>query len=135
MSGKDRSKDDDGNGGGGGGGGGGDDEDGEGEGEGRKISKGCSKRGKMVTLFRLRKGKRMMEERRKEEGVYVNSGCWWRRSKIPGCLSCLKEPGTLDSSGESTTSDPNSSEFTFDMLRDLIEKNDFYSKECNTHLD
>lgn len=128
MSDKNRSKDDDGNGGGGGGvgrGGGGADEDGE-----------ERKRGKRVTLFRLRKCKKIMGERRTEKGVYVNSGCWWRRRrKIPGCFSCLKEPGTLDSSGESPTSDPNSSEFTFDLLRDLIEKNDFYSKECNTHLD
>lgn len=128
MSDEDRPKDEDGK---GGGGGGGDDEDGE----GRKIPKGSSRRGKKTTLFWLRKRKRMMGERRKEKGVYVNSGCWWRRGKIPGCLSCLKEPRTLDSSGQSPTSDPNSPEFTFDMLRDLIEKNDFYSKECNTHLD
>lgn len=132
MSDKDRSKDDDGNGGGVGGGGGVDDEDGE----ERKISKRCSRRGKMDTLFRLRRGKKMMGERREEKGLYANSRCWWRRrSKIPRCFLCLKEPETLDSSGESPTSDPNSSEFTFDMLRDLIEKNDFYSKECNTHLD
>ncbi|KAL2511766.1 Uncharacterized protein Adt_17366 [Abeliophyllum distichum] len=41
----------------------------------------------------------------------------------------------LGQKGESPTSDPNSSEFTVDMLRALIEKNDFYSKECNPHLD
>ncbi|KZV14966.1 hypothetical protein F511_39890 [Dorcoceras hygrometricum] len=114
MSDKDRPKDDDGNGEGVAGGGVCEDEDGE----GRKIPK----RG---TLFRLRKGKKIKGERRKEK----------RRKQIVGCFLCLKEPRTLDSAGESPTSDPNSREFTFDMLRDLIEKNDFYSNECNTHLD
>lgn len=48
---------------------------------------------------------------------------------------CLKKPMTLDSSGESPTSDPNSPDFTYGMLRSLIEKNDFFDKDCNPHLD
>ncbi|KAG8363975.1 hypothetical protein BUALT_Bualt19G0079400 [Buddleja alternifolia] len=97
------------------GGGGGDDED---DGDrptkkgdpNEKKCKGCKKKGKRVSIFRLRK------EKRKQRGIL-------RRT-------------VEDSSGESpTTSDPNNSEFSFDMLRGLIEKNDFYSKECNPHLD
>lgn len=51
---------------------------------------------------------------------------------------CFKQPPTLGSSSTSTTlqsqtSDPNHPDFTFDMLKSLIETNDFYSKECNPH--
>ncbi|KAJ6762463.1 UBIQUITIN CARBOXYL-TERMINAL HYDROLASE-LIKE PROTEIN [Salix purpurea] len=50
----------------------------------------------------------------------------------------LQQPPTLESSSTSTTlqsqtSDPNHPDFTFDMLKSLIETNDFYSKECNPH--
>ncbi|PWA39592.1 hypothetical protein CTI12_AA570380 [Artemisia annua] len=49
------------------------------------------------------------------------------------CCLCIKK--RLESCGESPTSDPNSSEFSFDSLKSLIENNDFYLNECNTHLD
>ncbi|KAL6501364.1 hypothetical protein OROHE_025011 [Orobanche hederae] len=110
------------------------DEEGEGPTKTRdpkeKKCKGCGKKGRRLSFFRLR--------RRKQMGINVNSDCWGRRvggggGDGWGC-SCLKQPRSLDSSGESPTSDPNSSRFTFDMLRALIEKNDFYSKECNPHL-
>ncbi|WCJ26802.1 hypothetical protein M5689_008592 [Euphorbia peplus] len=59
------------------------------------------------------------------------------KSKIFGVdiCCCFKQPSTLESSVESVTSDPNDSKFTFEMLRGFIETNDFYSKECNLHLD
>ncbi|OAY42473.1 uncharacterized protein LOC110622447 [Manihot esculenta] len=56
-----------------------------------------------------------------------------KRGVIGNCL-CLKKPSTVESPAESQTSDPNDPNFTFDMLRILIEKNDFYSKECNPHI-
>ncbi|KAL3635176.1 hypothetical protein CASFOL_019723 [Castilleja foliolosa] len=118
MSNKHQSKADDGSG-----------DAGDEEGEGPTNSKekkcpGCGQKARRFSCIRLRK--------RKQRGINVNPGCWGR--KVVAC-ACLKQPLTLDSSGESPTSDPNSPEFTFDMLRALIEKNDFYSKECSPHLD
>ncbi|KAM6578515.1 hypothetical protein CsatB_030352 [Cannabis sativa] len=52
-----------------------------------------------------------------------------------GCCLCIKKSGTGESSLGSQTSDPNDPTFTYDMLKVLIERNDFYSKECNSHLD
>lgn len=126
MSDRDRSRGDD--------SGGADDGDGEGTAEakdsGEEKCKGCERKGKKKSVFRLRKRKKVRQQ--KQTGVYVNSG------RVGGggwCCFCLKPPRTLESPGESPSSDPNSSEFTFDMLRALIEQNDFYSKECNPHLD
>ncbi|KAF9669785.1 hypothetical protein SADUNF_Sadunf13G0000500 [Salix dunnii] len=60
-----------------------------------------------------------------------------KRSTSTSCF-CFKQPPTFESSSTSTTlqsqtSDPNHPDFTFDMLKSLIETNDFYSKECNPH--
>ncbi|KAL8541916.1 hypothetical protein ACS0TY_002967 [Phlomoides rotata] len=114
--------------------GGADGEDGEGpaeeKGPEKEKCKGCERKGKKTSFFRLRKSKKVRHQ--KQKGVYVNSGCWGGGGL---CCFCVKQPTTLDSPGESPSSDPNSSEFTFDMLRALIEKNEFYSKECNPHLD
>ncbi|CAL0313625.1 unnamed protein product [Lupinus luteus] len=53
-----------------------------------------------------------------------------------GCKFCFLRPKVLESfDGSSTTSDPNNPNFTHAMLRVLIESNDFYSKDCNPHLD
>ncbi|KAI3448411.1 hypothetical protein Pfo_005076, partial [Paulownia fortunei] len=119
MSDKERSRTDEG--GGGGGSGGAADEDGEGPTETgdpkEKTCKGCGKKGKRMSFFRLRKGKKLLQQKRKQKGIYVNSGCWGRRAGSGGWgCSCVKQPRTLDSSGESPTSDPNSSEFTFDIV-------------------
>lgn len=51
------------------------------------------------------------------------------------CFFCISRPKTLESPVESHTSDPNDPTFTLEMVRDLLEKNDFYSRECNPHLD
>ncbi|MED6168539.1 hypothetical protein PIB30_012535 [Stylosanthes scabra] len=55
------------------------------------------------------------------------------------CKFCFSRPRVLESSdeggGSSVTSDPNDPKFTNAMLTLLIEKNDFYSKECNPHMD
>ncbi|KAL8027286.1 hypothetical protein ABFX02_14G085400 [Erythranthe guttata] len=139
MSDKERPRADDGGGGGGGGSGGVDDED---DGEettesvdsSEKTCAGCDRKGNKRSFFRLRKGKKPASQKRKQKGIYVNSGCWMTR--VGRGSTCLSRPRVaVDSSGESPTSDPNSPEFTFGMLRTLIEKNDFYSKECNPHLD
>lgn len=94
-------------------------------------------KGKRVSCFRFSKVKRTIL-RRKRKGVSGNSE--GRREFSGGgggggCYLCLKRPLTSDSGGESQTSDPNSPNFTYEMFRLFIEKNDFYSNECNPHLD
>ncbi|PIN25599.1 hypothetical protein CDL12_01649 [Handroanthus impetiginosus] len=97
-------------GGGGGGSGGADDDDGEGPTEKgdpkQKKCKGCGKKGKKVSLFRLRKGKKLLHQKRTQKGVSVNSGCWGRRAGGGGscgggsgwCCLSMKQPRNPDSS-------------------------------------
>nr|GLL37495.1 uncharacterized protein LOC104109530 [Ipomoea trifida] len=80
--------------------------------------------GKKACFFRLRKVRGKFRRRKACAG---GAGA--------GGGGCLKVPRTPDSGGESQTSDPNSPNFSSEMLRILIEKNDFYSKESNPHLD
>lgn len=94
----------------------------------------CGKKGKKVSIFGFGKGKKLLQQRRKHKGSSVNSGCWAKSGGGGGVL-CFKQPRAMDSSGESPTSDCNCAEFDYDTLRALIEKNDFYSKDCNPHLD
>ncbi|PON69551.1 hypothetical protein PanWU01x14_086740 [Parasponia andersonii] len=51
-----------------------------------------------------------------------------------GCCFCFTKSPTGESSMRSQSS-PNDPTFTYDMLKVLIERNGFYSKECNPHLD
>lgn len=59
-----------------------------------------------------------------------------RRSRRNGkaCVFCFSRPKTTESPIESHLSDPNDAAFTHEMLRDLLERNDFYCRECNPHL-
>jgi hypothetical protein len=41
----------------------------------------------------------------------------------------------LETPNGSPSSDPNDPKFTHSMLKTLIEKNDFFSKECNPHIE
>lgn len=52
-----------------------------------------------------------------------------------GCYFCFTQPSTPGSPIGSQTSDPEHPNFTFGMLSAFMEKNDFFSKECNPHLD
>ncbi|KAL9666422.1 hypothetical protein QQ045_000753 [Rhodiola kirilowii] len=54
-----------------------------------------------------------------------------RRSE--GCYVCFLQPGT-EENPDTPTSDPNSKSFSFGSLRKLIQRNDFYSEECNPHI-
>nr|GMD92281.1 uncharacterized protein LOC107774801 [Ipomoea batatas] len=90
------------------------------------------KKGKKVSILGFRKVKRSVL-RRKQKGNSNSVGP--SRAAYGQCFSCLKPPRDMDSQTQSQASDPNSPDFGYDMLRVLIEKNDFYSKECNPHLD
>ncbi|KAL5580442.1 hypothetical protein UlMin_012884 [Ulmus minor] len=52
-----------------------------------------------------------------------------------GCYFCFNQSRTLESSARSPISDPNDPAFTYEMMKVLLEKNDFYSKDSNTHFD
>ncbi|CAM8938611.1 unnamed protein product [Rhodiola kirilowii] len=57
-----------------------------------------------------------------------------RRSECGGgCYICFMRPRTKESP-DTPTSDPNSESFSSEMLRTLMERNNFYSKECNPHI-
>lgn len=47
------------------------------------------------------------------------------------CCLCMSKPQTLDTDFEGI--DPNNPNVSYDYIKSLIEKNDFYCKECNTH--
>ncbi|KAL2906809.1 Ubiquitin-like-specific protease 1A [Bienertia sinuspersici] len=47
------------------------------------------------------------------------------------CL-CVSKPQNLETDFEAI--DPNESGVSYEYIKSLIEKNDFYSKECNTHI-
>lgn len=51
-----------------------------------------------------------------------------------GCYLCFMRPITTDSDAISQPGDPNTRELTYEFFKSLIEKNDFYSRECNTHI-
>jgi hypothetical protein len=52
-----------------------------------------------------------------------------------GCKFCFLRPNVLETPNGSPSSDPNDPKFTHSMLKTLIEKNDFFSKECNPHIE
>nr|GMD88500.1 uncharacterized protein LOC109174566 [Ipomoea batatas] len=110
----------------------GNDEEGGGRKEGEGEGDDNRKKGKKVSILGFRKVKRSVL-RRKQKGNSNSVGP--SRAAYGQCFLCLKPPRDMDSQTQSQASDPNSPDFGYDMLRVLIEKNDFYSKECNPHLD
>jgi len=52
-----------------------------------------------------------------------------------GCKFCFSRPIVLENPNGSSSSDPNDPKFTHSMLKSLLEKNDFCSKECNPHIE
>lgn len=95
---------------------------------------------KKVALFPIAKAKKQFFHRRnkqqEEQNKRVSSPAAANvGANTKGCYFCFKQPFTLESSAESFTSDPNDSSFTYEMLSSFIEKNDFYSKDCNPHLE
>ena len=48
------------------------------------------------------------------------------------CFLCLSKPQTLDTDYDGF--EPNDPNVCFDHIKSLIEKNDYYCKECNTHI-
>uniref|UniRef100_A0A6N2KLS1 Uncharacterized protein n=1 Tax=Salix viminalis TaxID=40686 RepID=A0A6N2KLS1_SALVM len=90
-----------------------------------------------VVLFPFIKPSRLFHKKSTPPPAAANNADCFPGNTSTSCF-CFKQPPTLESSSTSTTlqsqtSDPNHPDFTFDMLKSLIETNDFYSKECNPH--
>ena len=97
---------------------------------------GHRRKTKWVWPIRLKKDEKLIHRRREKADNGSSSNLGKRVFCGGGDYSCcFKQISTLNSPIEPQTSDPNSPEFTHELLRGLIEKNDFYSKECNPHLD
>ncbi|XP_020212845.1 uncharacterized protein LOC109797273 [Cajanus cajan] len=93
-----------------------------------------------TTLRRVRSRKGLVPKSRwGNEGNVIVEGDSGGRGRGSGsgswCRFCLSRPKVLESPDESPTSDPNNPNFTRLMLKNLIENNDFYCKDCNPHLD
>ncbi|RAL44233.1 hypothetical protein DM860_015593 [Cuscuta australis] len=93
--------------------------------------------GKRVSLLRLRKLKKSVQRNKERNSAVVPRSFGTVASSSSGgnCCLCLRFPRPADLSSDSQSSDPNSPDFSHELLSSLIEKNDFYSKECNPHLD
>ncbi|EEF50049.1 conserved hypothetical protein [Ricinus communis] len=85
-----------------------------------------------VVLFPFTKAKKLLKKKSDKRPSSSSSSLSSRVAVTGKNCFCLKQNFTLQSPTDSQTSDPNHPKFTFEMLRTLIEKNDFYSKECNT---
>ncbi|XP_044473116.1 uncharacterized protein LOC123201604 [Mangifera indica] len=129
--------------------GGGGDDDGAvlgNDGEEKHGGFGCTqifrRRIKKVVLFPVSQAKKQLYNRRQRQqnrrvsfsDASANAGEKFGGTSSKVCSFCFMQPQTLDTSDESITSDPNDPKFSNEMLRSLIENNDFYSKECNPHL-
>lgn len=102
---------------------------------------------KQVFLQQFTKAKRELHNRRHRKALRSSSGSSGaaivtrasgktiRGGSIAGCYFCFSRPQVLESPSRSPPSDPNTPSFTYAMFKTLIEKNDFYSKECNPHID
>lgn len=95
--------------------------------DGKKKKKVCDSRkvrkAKQMVSYPFRKAKKLYRKK-------ISS------SETPGkgCYLCFMRPITADSDAISQPEDPNTRELTYEFLKSLIEKNDFYSRECNPHI-
>lgn len=97
---------------------------------------------KQVVLSPFTKVKKQLPRRNNNTRAAASSSCslfssgkrFGDTGGNKGCYFCFTQPLTVESSAESQTSDPNSPNFTYGKLRSFIEMNDFYSKECNHHV-
>jgi len=108
-----------------------------GSGFGKVVVNQFAKAKKQIRRVRSRKSLLAKSRPGKEEGkvIVVDGDAGGGRRRGSGCRFCFLPPKVLESPNESPTSDPNDPNFTHAMLRTLMDKNDFYSKECNPHLD
>lgn len=97
---------------------------------------------KQLVAFSFRKVKEQMRTRKNKDSrtssfaasASARVSCSGK-SSTGCCYMCFTQPPTLESPADSQTSDPNNPNFTYECLKALMEKNDFYSKECNPHID
>ena len=97
--------------------------------------------GKRLVLHQFTKAKNQIRRIRSKK-VNLSSNSSSRTTSFSSnirngrnCKFCFSRPCVLETPNGSPSSDPNDPKFTQSMLKNLIEKNDFYSKECNTHIE
>lgn len=106
------------------------------------LSTGRFTKAKKALLRFFHNPKRLHRKRKKKKRFFPSCFSTGKRGGngfsggFFSCIFCFNKPKTLESQSpvESQTSDPNDPMFNFEMLRNFMEVNDFYSKECNTHL-
>ncbi|CAN8265246.1 unnamed protein product [Cochlearia groenlandica] len=55
-------------------------------------------------------------------------------SRKGGCFSVISKRRTEDDDDDDPLSDPNDESFTHEMLRVMLETNDFFCDDCNPHI-
>lgn len=98
-----------------------------------KYKKGLN-RAKKVVISPFSKFKKIFKKQKRSSKSSSTSNSSSNATRIGSyvCCLCLSKPQTLDTSSDEI--DPNDPNDSYESLKSLIEKNDFYSKECNTHL-
>ena len=91
----------------------------------------------VLVLFPFAKSKKKKKKKQAKTSAKLSSFSSSGRRVRSACGVCsgfcFTQPRTLESPADSKTSDPNDATFSYDMLKALIERNHFYSKECNPH--
>ncbi|KAK2634677.1 hypothetical protein Ddye_029469 [Dipteronia dyeriana] len=94
------------------------------------------RRAKQVVLSSLPNANKKRKQKKPHQiKTLSSSSSSAANASFSGCCFCFKQPYTLDSPVESHSSDPNDPKSSYDMLKSLIEQNDFFSKESNPHID
>ncbi|CAI8615302.1 unnamed protein product [Vicia faba] len=116
--------------------GGSDGDDDEDEEEDRKKKKNRARvdfgYGKRLVLRQFTNAKNQIRRVRSRKVVIVHGDA---NPNGFGCKFCFSRPSVIENSDGSPSSDPNDPKFTHSMMKSLIEKNDFSSKECNPHIE
>ncbi|GMH14973.1 hypothetical protein Nepgr_016814 [Nepenthes gracilis] len=89
-----------------------------------------------VVLLSFRKFQKHVIKRKSSAPHHPRSNFSFSRIGNYFCCSCLSQPQTVDNAVDSSPQkrdDPDDPETSYEALKALIEKNDFYAKECNTH--
>ncbi|KAL1211784.1 hypothetical protein V5N11_023774 [Cardamine amara subsp. amara] len=102
----------------------------------KKKKKKKEAKGNRLLIFSFLKSKKRIVSKITRKPLSLNmssstsaSSGFWKYV----CFCGIESPNTLEWSS-SCNSDPKDENFTIEMLRVLVQTNDFFSKDCNPHL-